>query len=186
MNHLLGTGYSTKQMSYDLARLRRNGLIERRPHSNTYILTTEGLRVARFYTKVHYRLLRPLLAADKAPAPAPLRQTLATIDRHVNGYIDDARMKNLPKTQDKHQSSDPKERQAAVGQAASTRRRDGAGYRGGVCPPPRTPVWRSYSNSTLRRVRGHGGSPELAAAQGVESEFSSALKGTDSPLNRRA
>lgn len=94
MNHLLGTGYSANQMSYDLGRLRRNGLIERRPHSNTYSMTAEGLRVALFYTKVHYRLLRPLLAADEAPAPAPLRQALATIDHHVNGYIDDARMKN--------------------------------------------------------------------------------------------
>jgi DNA-binding IclR family transcriptional regulator len=94
VNHLLGIGYSASQMSYDLATLRRNGLIERRPHSNTYILTTEGLRVALFYTKVHNRLLRPLLAADKALAPARLRHALATIDRHVNGYIDDARMKN--------------------------------------------------------------------------------------------
>jgi predicted MarR family transcription regulator len=94
VNHLLGTGYNANQMSYDLARLRRNGLIERRPHSNTYILTTEGQRVALFYTKVHNRFLRPLLAADKPPAPAPLRQALATIDRHINGYIDEARMKN--------------------------------------------------------------------------------------------
>lgn len=81
-------------MSYDLARLCRNGLIERRPHTNTYKLTADGLRVALFNTKVHNRLLRPLLAADKAPAPAPLGQALATIDRHVNGYIDNARMKN--------------------------------------------------------------------------------------------
>lgn len=94
MNHLLGIGYSTNQMSYDLARLRRNGLIERRSHTNTYTLTTEGLRVALFYTKVHNRLLRPLLAADKAPAPTQLRQALATIDRHVKSNIGDARMKN--------------------------------------------------------------------------------------------
>ncbi|WP_427005104.1 hypothetical protein [Pseudarthrobacter sp. H2] len=92
MNHLLGTGYSSNQMSYDLARLRRNGLIERRPHSNTYTLTADGQRVALFYTKVHNRLLRPLLAADNVPAPTPLRQALATIDRHVNNYIDDARI----------------------------------------------------------------------------------------------
>ncbi|WP_217496275.1 hypothetical protein [Arthrobacter sp. 24S4-2] len=35
VNHLLGIGHSANQMSYDLARLRRNGLIERRPHTNT-------------------------------------------------------------------------------------------------------------------------------------------------------
>ena len=56
-------------MSYDLRRLRLHGLITRLPHSNTYILTPDGIRVAVFYTKLHNRLLRPLLDADKPPAP---------------------------------------------------------------------------------------------------------------------
>ena len=43
------------QASYDLARLRRNGLITGRPHSNTYDLTTDGLAFAIFYTKAHDR-----------------------------------------------------------------------------------------------------------------------------------
>ena len=60
---------------------------------DTYILTPDGQRVALFHTKVHNRLLRPLPAADTPPAPAPRRQALATIDRHVRSYIDDARMK---------------------------------------------------------------------------------------------
>ena len=59
---LLGTDYSANQMSYDLRRLRLHGLIERIPHTNTYVLTPDGIRVAVFYTKVHDRLLRPLLA----------------------------------------------------------------------------------------------------------------------------
>ena len=42
VNNLLGTGYRTNQMSYDLARMRRNGLTERRPHSNTYTNTEAG------------------------------------------------------------------------------------------------------------------------------------------------
>ena len=54
-------------MSYDLARLRLNGLIERRRDTNTYDLTADGQRVAIFYTKVHDRLLRPLIAADHHP-----------------------------------------------------------------------------------------------------------------------
>jgi len=33
VNHLLGAPYTTNQMSYDLARLRRNGLIERLEHT---------------------------------------------------------------------------------------------------------------------------------------------------------
>ena len=56
-------------MGYDLARLRLNGLIERLDGTNTYILTDDGQRVAIFYTKVHDQLLRPLLAADRPPAP---------------------------------------------------------------------------------------------------------------------
>ncbi len=79
-------------MSYDLRRLRMKGLIRRLEHSNSYILTPDGQRVAVFYTKIHNRLLRPLLAANDPPAPLPLRQALRTIDRHVEDYINEARM----------------------------------------------------------------------------------------------
>jgi hypothetical protein len=86
--------YTTNQMSYDLARLKMKGLIHRRPGTNTYDLTPEGQRVAIFYTKLHDRLLRPLLAADQPPAPAELRRALATIDRHLDSYLDTARIGN--------------------------------------------------------------------------------------------
>ncbi|MGH3406268.1 MAG: hypothetical protein ACRDRJ_27780 [Streptosporangiaceae bacterium] len=92
VTRLLGVAYSTSQMSYDLGRLRLNGLIERIEGTNTYLLTPDGQRVALFYTKVHNRLLRPLLAANAPPAPAELRHALAAIDRHVRARIDDARM----------------------------------------------------------------------------------------------
>jgi hypothetical protein len=89
---LLGAAYSTNQMSYDLGRLRLNGVIERLEGTNTYRTTAEGQRVAIFYTKIHNRLLRPLLAADAPPAAPDLRHALHTIDRHVTGYVDDARL----------------------------------------------------------------------------------------------
>jgi predicted MarR family transcription regulator len=89
---LLGAAYTVNQMSYDLGRLRLNGVIERMEGTNTYRVTTDGQRVAIFYTKIYNRLLRPLLAANAPPAPAPLRGALRTIDEHVNGYIDDARL----------------------------------------------------------------------------------------------
>jgi hypothetical protein len=95
VSHLLGVpthAYTLNQMSYDLARLRLKGLIARRPGTNTYDLTADGQRVAIFYTKVHDRLLRPLIAADQPPAPAELRAALRTIDRHVHGYTDQARV----------------------------------------------------------------------------------------------
>jgi hypothetical protein len=40
-----------------------------------------------FYTKLHDRLLRPLTAADKPPAPLRLRQALHTIDTYIADYI---------------------------------------------------------------------------------------------------
>jgi hypothetical protein len=76
-----------------LGRLRLNGLIERlEGTTNTNLPSAEGQRVAIFYTKIHNRLLRPRLAEDNPPAPAELRATLHTIDRHVHGYINDARL----------------------------------------------------------------------------------------------
>jgi hypothetical protein len=93
VSRLLGAAYTVNQMSYDLGRLRLNGLIERVNDTNTYVLTSDGQRVAIFYTKVHNRLLRPLLAADRPPAPPELRTALHTINQHVRSYIDHARLK---------------------------------------------------------------------------------------------
>ncbi len=89
---LLATTYTSAQMTYDLRRLRRKGLIRRQPRSNTYLLTQDGIRVAIFYTKVYNRLLRPLLAADHAPSAPELRQALHVIDTHVVTSIDRARL----------------------------------------------------------------------------------------------
>ncbi len=90
---LLGTPYSPSQMTYDLRRLRLNGLIRRIAHTHTYVLTPDGQRLAVFYTKVYDRLLRPLAAANQPQAPPELRQALAVIDHHVDGYIARARLK---------------------------------------------------------------------------------------------
>ncbi len=87
-----GIDYTTNQASYDLARLRVNGLITRIPGKNRYRLTGNGLRFAIFYTKLHDRLLRPLLAADQLPAPPPPRKALRTIDTHIAKHIDNARL----------------------------------------------------------------------------------------------
>jgi hypothetical protein len=78
-----GANYSMNQASYDLARPQVNGLIARIPDRNRYRLTADGLRFAIFYTKVHDRLLRPLLAADQPPAPLPIRNALQNRDIHV-------------------------------------------------------------------------------------------------------
>jgi hypothetical protein len=90
-----GAPYTPGQMTYDLRRLRLNGLIRRLPRSNRYVLTDDGLRIAVFYTKVYNRLLTPLTAADQAQAPPELRAALKTITDHVDAYAAAAR---LPRT----------------------------------------------------------------------------------------
>jgi hypothetical protein len=92
MTGLLAAPYSPGQMTYDLRRLRLHGLIRRLGHTNRYALTPDGIKVAVFYTKLHNRLLRPLLAADQPQAPSELRTALRTIDQHINDYITQARL----------------------------------------------------------------------------------------------
>jgi hypothetical protein len=45
-----------------------------------------------FYTKVHDRLLHPLLAANHPPAPPALRDALEVIDQSVRDYVRAARL----------------------------------------------------------------------------------------------
>jgi hypothetical protein len=92
MTGLLGTPYRMTQASYDLARLRYNGLITRRPHTNTYDLTPEGLRFAVFYTKVHDRVLTPLFVTDQPQASPELRHALHTLDQHITDRLAHARL----------------------------------------------------------------------------------------------
>jgi Mn-dependent DtxR family transcriptional regulator len=49
-------------MTYDLRRLRRKGLIERRPRTQRYTLTPDGRRLAVFFTKTYTRIVNPSLA----------------------------------------------------------------------------------------------------------------------------
>ena len=92
MTGLLGSPYTMGQACYDLARLRRNGLITRRPHANTYDLTPDGLKFAVFYTKVHDRVLAPLFAAGQPQAPPQLRGALRAIQHHIDDRLDTARL----------------------------------------------------------------------------------------------
>jgi hypothetical protein len=92
MTGLLGAPYSMAQASYDLARLRRNRIITRRPHANTYDLTPDGLAFAIFYTKVHDRVLAPLFTAGQPQAPPPLRTALRTIEHHIDDRLAEVRL----------------------------------------------------------------------------------------------
>jgi hypothetical protein len=93
---LPGSAYTPGQMTYDLRRLRLNGLIRRLPHTNRYTLTGDGIRIAVFYTKACNRLLVPLTAANQPQAPPELRAALAVITRHVDDYATRARLPAPP------------------------------------------------------------------------------------------
>lgn len=53
-----------------------------------YTLTYDGLKFATFHTKVHDRILRPLMVRDQAQAPPPLR----TNDTEICRRLDAARL----------------------------------------------------------------------------------------------
>ena len=67
-------GYNARQMTYDLRRLRRKGLIRRTPGSQRYELTDHGRRTAIFFTKTYTRIVNPSLAELDPTLPAEIAQ----------------------------------------------------------------------------------------------------------------
>ena len=89
---LLHAAYAPGQMIHDLRRLPLAGLIRRIEHTSRYLLTPDGIKFVVFYTKLHSRLLRPLMAADQPQTPPELSHALDTRSRHVDDYITRARL----------------------------------------------------------------------------------------------
>ena len=88
MTGLRGIPCTMNQASYDLARLRRNGLIERIARTNTYRLTADGLTFALVYSRVHDQVLYPLMAPGQPIAtPPPIRAAWRAITRHIDSTI---------------------------------------------------------------------------------------------------
>lgn len=91
---LLGEGYTGRQATYDLRRLRRKGLIQRRPHSQRYDITPTGRRVAVLFTKTHNRVLAPGLVLMDAgltgdiAARSPLALAWRQLDRALDNHVD--------------------------------------------------------------------------------------------------
>jgi hypothetical protein len=78
-------GYSRSQMTYDLRRLRRKGLIHRVPKTQRYELTEFGRMIAVFFTKTYVRILNPSLGELDPELPDEIadRHPLA---RHWRGF----------------------------------------------------------------------------------------------------
>jgi hypothetical protein len=94
--------YRSSRMSYDLRRLRLKGLISRIGTSHRYSVTTYGLKVALFYSKLHLRLLRPVADAIR-PEPnlsvrpsSPLHRAFDQVDRQLNRLWDQAQFQPPP------------------------------------------------------------------------------------------
>ena len=86
-------------MTYDLRRLRLKGLIHRIPGTTRYTLTTYGLHVALFCTKVYLRILRPgwaSLTPDLDTIPRRLRDALVRVDAEVHQLCDAANLQPFP------------------------------------------------------------------------------------------
>lgn len=89
---LLGSPYSTRQLTYDLRRLRLKGMIWRIPHSHRYRITPYGCKVALFFTRLHGSVFRPAFAAldPELPIPSPLAQALAAVEQEVSILVAEA------------------------------------------------------------------------------------------------
>jgi hypothetical protein len=89
-------GYGPRQMTYDLRRLRRKGFIQRVPRSQRYELTTEGRKLAVFFTKTYTRIINPSLAEldptlpPNTAAHTPLAASWRAFEHALQARISDA------------------------------------------------------------------------------------------------
>ena len=93
--------YGANQMTYDLRRLRRRGLIARIPRTHLYVLTTYGLKVALFCSKLYLRIFRPVWAALETTThsvPRRIRRAFDRLTRELDRLVQEAQLKNLTQT----------------------------------------------------------------------------------------
>jgi hypothetical protein len=90
MRPLLEPGYSPRQATYDLRRLRRKQLIERIPGAHRYQLTQTGRAVAVLFTKAYGRILGPGLAAldPRLPPDVTRNSPLALAWKQLTTQLD--------------------------------------------------------------------------------------------------
>jgi hypothetical protein len=93
--------YGSGQMTYDLRRLRRKGLIARIAATHRYVLTTYGLKVALFFSKLYLRVLRPgwaRIEESSRTAPRRLLQALQRVQTEIDRLVQAAHLQNLTQT----------------------------------------------------------------------------------------
>lgn len=93
MQGLFDPAYTPRRATYDLTRLRRKGFIERVEGTHTYRVTSEGRRVASFFTKLTARVVVPVLTEletqprPRAPAPPPIVLAWRDYERELERLI---------------------------------------------------------------------------------------------------
>lgn len=93
MHNVFVNQYTSNQMTYDLRRLRLNGLIYRPPGRNRYFVTPYEWKVARLFSRLDARVFRSAIAmftANDAVLPFPLRHALNRVDNQLDKLIYDA------------------------------------------------------------------------------------------------
>ena len=86
---------SAGRMTYQLRRLRLHGLIERLAGTHRYRVTTRGLRLALFFTRVHARLFRPGLAVVMPEAVRDdqrLRRAFAQLENAMDRWCAETKL----------------------------------------------------------------------------------------------
>lgn len=87
--------YGNSKMTYDLRRLSLKGIVCRVAKSNRYYLTTYGRQMVIFMTRLHNRIVRPVMASvdRKESVPTPLSKQLDKINR----MLDESLQETFPK-----------------------------------------------------------------------------------------
>ena len=83
------------RMTYDLRRLRLHGLIERIPKTHRFRVTSQGLRIAMFFSRTWARLLRPGLSLITTPAPAnpsALQRAFQRLEAEIDRFAEDQKI----------------------------------------------------------------------------------------------
>ena len=91
--------YTPGRMTYDLRRLRLKGLISRVKKTHRYIVTTYGLRVALFFSKLYLRILRPgwmAITETTDHLTTRLRQAFARVEAELQHLCREARLEPEP------------------------------------------------------------------------------------------
>lgn len=87
--------YTQRQMTYDLKRLRLNGLVHRQEGRHTYEVTALGRRMAVVSTKTFARVLRATPYGEPGSpqdASRPLAHAWSTMDRAITEHLRKARL----------------------------------------------------------------------------------------------